>query len=163
MGVPPWPGCPLHLADLDRNGSRDAVLASHACGSGGLVSCSHGIRIVLTDVPAARTTITSLEGLGFDLIDLDRNGRAELLLRDHAHCERCIDGKPHNFDVTQLLGFRGLRVVDLRDVHALRSGTFVGRFPSFEWMAFDERHRFRELLTPDDRDRLAPQRWLAYR
>lgn len=156
-------GMTLHIADLDRNGSRDAILATHVCGTGGLAACSHEIRIVLTDAPAGRATITSLEGLGFDLIDLERNGRAELLLRHHGRCERCTDGKPHHFDITELLGFRELGVVDLRDVHEFRSGTFVGRFPAFEWMAFDERNRFRELLTPGDRDRMAPRRFPPYR
>ena len=141
-------GALLLVADLDANGTRDHFFASIVCGNR---TCGIDGAFALTSPDGRRTRFSAIESDRLGLIDLDGNRRAEILSSGSASVARCTDGRPHNFVVTQLLGFQDLGVVDLRGVHAIRHGDFVGRFPAFEWLAFDPKERFRPLLTEAQR------------
>lgn len=156
----PTSGALLLATDLDGNGTRDFLFASIGCGNS---ACRLDGVVVMASPDGARVRCSPLDSLGAALIDLDGNGRAEILTRHYASVERCTDGKPHNFWVTQLLGFQDLQVVDLREVHAIRHGAFVGRFPSFEWFSFDPEDRFRPLLTDGQRRALGATPYPPYR
>jgi len=142
-------GVVLAVADFDGNGSRDCFVSEVVTGCGLALTHYTGY-FVLTDAKAGRARATPFASSGVEWIDLDRNGRAEVLSMTFDGSDQCLDGKRHNFFITNLLGFQDLGVVDLREVHRIRNGDFVGRFPAFEWYANDPAERFRPLLSEAD-------------
>ena len=143
----------IAVADFDANGTRDCFVSAvyTSCGLG--LTTFEGF-FVLAEAKAGRVRATPYAARALDFIDLDGNGRAEVLSMTFEGCDRCTDGKPHNFFITNLLGFQDLGVVDLRGVHRIRHGEFTGTFPAFEWYANEEDQRFRPLLTLEDKRRL---------
>lgn len=140
--IPESPGMwsALHVGDLDADGSPDIVCAWNSRGCGLRADIAE-YRVILTDRAATRAWWCELgHSFGLEYLDVDRNGRAELLVRRLVECERCTDGKPHNFWVHHLVGIQGRRLVDLNAT--------VPDFPRFEWLSFDTKDRFRPLLTP---------------
>jgi hypothetical protein len=148
--------------DLDANGTTDYFVADFACGNG-LGICGIEGCFILTDATTGRIRSTDFISEGMALLDLDRNGRAEILSQSFKSSVDCTDGKQHSFWVTQLLGFQDLGVVDLRDVHSFHHGNFTGRFPTFEWLAFEPRNRFRPLLTDTQKSELGKSGFPLYR
>lgn len=151
----------LTIADFDRNGSRDFLFGvfHHPLG---LAHCHQDSMFILTDVRARTARVTRFQSIGTGFLDLDRNGRAEVLLSTFAGTT-CLDGKPHNFWITRLLGFQNLTLVDLRDVHVFEQDGFTGRFPAFEWFAFDMQHRFKPLLSSEMKTELEGTRYPPWR
>ena len=82
---------------------------------------------------------------GMDVVAV-RSPGVQLLLRGFVHCDKCADGKPHNFWTFDLIGFRDLRPVVMNDAAA--------DLPRFEWLSFDYKDRHRPLLTPQMRREL---------
>lgn len=154
-------GIAFIASDFDGNGSLDVLIAPYTIKNGLTLHNYDGV-IVMTDAPRRRARITDLRANGIAFIDLDRNGRAEMLLTRFLRCERCLDGLPHNFWVTELLGFQGGTLADLAEIHRFRHGDFTGRFPAFEWYAYEFEHRFRPLLDDAMRAEMLPERWPAY-
>lgn len=148
--------------DLDANGTTDYFIADYACGNG-LGICRIEGCFILTDTTTGRIRVTDFTSDGMALLDLDRNGRAEILSLSFSSAVECTDGRPHSFWVTQLLGFQDLGIVDLRDVHGFHHDNFTGRFPAFEWLAFDPRNRFRPLLTDAQKSELGKSGFPLYR
>jgi hypothetical protein len=78
--------CRFYIADLDRNGIRDVVLV-FPTGGNGLAPSSHLFSLTFdargrpVSFEADGYFQGSLEGI-FDLVDLDRDGRAELIYMD---------------------------------------------------------------------------------
>jgi len=130
-------------ADVDGDGHVDVLLHSSAMGCG--LAAGAGWDWIIRMYPggpgrAPRASLLELPtSYGVYPLDVDGNGRLEFLLRMYGGCERCIDGKPHNFWVWELVGIQDGRLVDL-------NGT-VTDFPRFEWLSFDPKDRWRPLLT----------------
>lgn len=152
-------GIAFIASDFDGNGSLDFLIAPYSIRNGLTLSNYDGV-IVMIDAPRRRARITDLRANEIAFADLDRNGRAEMPLTRFLRCERCLDGLPHN--VTELLGFQGGTLVDLSEVHRFRQGDFTGRFPAFEWFAYEFEHRFRPLLDDTMRAEMLPERRPAY-
>ena len=75
--------CRFYEADLDKNGVRDAVVV-FPTGGNGLAPTSHILAITFDEAGRpvtfeAEGYFQELDGKIFDLVDLNRNGRAELL------------------------------------------------------------------------------------
>jgi hypothetical protein len=151
----------LRVADFDANGSPDFLVGTFQY-SLGLSHCHQEGMFILTDGSRRVASVQPFESIGTGLIDLDRNGRAEVLLTTFAGTT-CLDEEHHTFWITRLLGFQDLKLVDLRDIHTFEQGGFVGRFPSFEWFAFDMKNRFKPLLSQEMKDQLEGPRRPAYR
>lgn len=155
-------GALLLAADLDSNGCLDYCFAEYYCSCGICVCGSRGF-FVLSDGDRREARFSQYGAHGVALIDHDRNGRAELLSMHFRPCEHCTDGKPHNFWVTNLLGFQNLELVDLREVDRIRHGSFVGSFPAFEWLSYNPQSRFRPLLTVAQKADLGDSGFPLYR
>lgn len=149
-------------SDFDMNGTPDYFVARRATSLGIAITSFDGV-FVLADAKGKTARITRFDETDIEFIDHDGNGRAEILTRTLAGAQNCIDGRSHNFWVTNLLGFQDLGVVDLREVDTIRSGKFVGRFPFVEWFAHDSRNRFRKLLTDEQRREMCAPRFPLYR
>jgi hypothetical protein len=160
-GFPTSGVCFLH-ADFDANGTPDYFIATWGV-SNGICIKGHGGVFVLSDAKRRVARITPFDGDNMEFIDHDGNGRAEILLRELEGVDKCLDGRPHNFWVTRLLGFQDLGVVDLRDVDVIRNGDFVGRFPCIEWFSHDPRDRFRPLLDDKQRRKIGESGFPLYR
>lgn len=148
-------------ADFDANGTPDYFLGGMG-SSLGLAQTWYGGAFVLADSSRRVARITRFEESNIALIDHDGNGRAEILTRTLVGAEKCLDGRPHNFWIWNLLGFQDLRIVDLRNVDAIRSGGFVGRFPHVEWFSHDPKDRFRKLLSDEQREEMTRPRFPLY-
>jgi hypothetical protein len=114
--------CRFYLADLDRNGLRDVVLL-FPTGGNGLAPTSHLFALTFDErgrpVPfEADGYFEEKNGRVFDLVDLDRDGRAELIYM--------------NFDdgywITNLYEVGGARWRRIRGRHAGRSYPLYTRF-----------------------------------
>lgn len=149
-------------SDFDMNGTPDYFVARRATSLGIAITSFDGV-FVLADAKGKTARITRFDETDIEFIDHDGNGRAEILTRTLAGAQNCIDGRSHNFWVTNLLGFQDLGVVDLREVDTIRSGKFVGRFPFVEWFAHDPRNRFRKLLTDEQGREMCAPRFPLYR
>lgn len=156
-------GGPILLAqDFDANGTIDYCVGEFTCGCG-LSICHLSAVFVLTDGPSRTARITQLDSDGASFIDIDDNGRLEILARRFVGCRECTDGKPHNFWVTSMLGFQDLGIVDLKGVHRVRHEAFEGTFPAFEWLSFDPKDRFRPLLTDAQKEQMGQSGFPPYR
>ena len=153
--------CVVH-ADFDANGTPDYFIATWGV-SNGICIKGHGGVFVLSDAKRRTARITPFDGDNMEFIDHDGNGRAEILVRSLKYESKCLDGRPHNFWVTQLLGFQDLGVVDLREVDVIRHLDFVGRFPLIEWFSHDPKHRFRKLLSEEQRAEMGRSGFPLYR
>jgi hypothetical protein len=153
--------CVVH-ADFDANGTPDFFIATWGV-SNGICIKGHGGVFVLSDAKRRTARITPFDGENMEFIDHDGNGRAEILVRSLKYESKCLDGRPHNFWVTQLLGFQDLGVVDLREVDVIRHLDFVGRFPLIEWFSHDPKHRFRKLLSEEQRAEMGRSGFPLYR
>lgn len=79
--------CRFYEADLDRNGTRDALLV-YPTGGNGLAPTSHLLAITFDDAGrpvtfAAEGYFQELDGQIFDVVDLNGNGRAELIYMNY--------------------------------------------------------------------------------
>jgi hypothetical protein len=125
--------------DLDGNGSPDLLAVWGADGSG-LAGQMGAPTVILTDRPGRRAAVTELgwtSGLGTVAV---RDPGVQLLVQDFVRCDRCTDGKPHNFWTYDVVGFRDLRPVAMNDA--------ASDMPRFEWLSFRPEDRTRALLTP---------------
>lgn len=151
----------LVFADFDRNGSPDVLIGTYQY-SLGIGHCHQDSMFILTDIRRDTAKVTPFRSIGTGFLDLDRNGRAEVLLSTFAGTT-CLDDKHHNFWITRLLGFQDLTLVDLRDVHTFQQDGFIGRFPTFEWFAFDMKNRFKPLLSNEMKATLEGPRYAPWR
>jgi len=151
----------LDVADFDGNGSRDFLIGTFAYTLG-IGLCHQSGMFVLTDVANDAVSVQPFESVGTGFLDVEADGCAEVLLTTFSGTT-CLDGKHHDFHVTRLLGFQDLQLVDLRDVHTFRQDGFTGRFPAFEWYAFDPKNRFKPLLSPEMKQELEGPRFPAHR
>jgi hypothetical protein len=109
-------------ADLDGNGTQDYILISDGPLFNGRMTPLFSISILLMDgdglpVPFFTTLYHGESGKGVkSLVDLDRNGRAELLIStyDEGVSDPRVDAFCSGYWVTQLYGFRDLRVQEIR-------------------------------------------------
>lgn len=137
----------VRMGDLDGNGSPD-LLADWNSGGSGLAAQFSQMTAILTDATHHRAAVAALGwAAGLDVVAVRAPG-VQLLLRDFVHCDRCTDGKPHNFWTFDLVGFRDLRPVVMNDAAA--------DLPRFEWLSFRSEDRNRALLTPAMRRELHP-------
>ena len=143
--------------DFDDNGSMDFIIGSFQNTLGLALNQQSGW-IVLTDAEGRRAEVEPIETIGTNLVDLDSDGSAEILVRDFDGT-MCLDDRPHNFYITQCLGIENLRLVDLQGRHRFRNADFLGEFPSFEWLAFNPRSRFKPLLSPEMKASLIKRRY----
>lgn len=121
--------CRFYEADLDRNGIRDAVLVFPTGGSG-LAPTSHLLTITFDESGRPVTFeadgyFQELDGQIFDLVDLNRNGRAELIYM--------------NFD-------EGYWITSIYEVRNARWQRIVGRhanrtYPLYTRFTFKENHK----------------------
>lgn len=135
--------CRFYEADLDRNGIRDGVLI-FPTGGNGLAPTSHFLAITFDEGGRPVTFeadgyFQEADGQIFDLVDLDRNGRAELIYM--------------NFD-------DGYWITTVYEVRNARWQRLVGRhsnrtYPIYTRFTFKENHRptapkrGRHPFTPD--------------
>jgi len=134
-------------ADFDENGSVDFLHLSGRPRGGSLGVAYEGV-LVLTDVKRRRTSVVPISTNGIGFIDLDGNGRSEMMLaREGVQVAKCEDGFPHDFTVTDLLGFQSMKVVDLAGVDHVRKGRFTGTFPAWRALDGDPAQAFRPLLS----------------
>lgn len=121
--------CRFYESDLDRNGSRDSVLV-FPTGGNGLAPTSHLVAITFDERGRPVTFeadgyFQELDGKIFDLVDLDQNGRAELIYM--------------NFD-------SGYWITNLYEVRNARWQKKVGRhgrrsYPLYTRFTFRENHK----------------------
>lgn len=143
-------GPSIEVGDVDRSGTMDVILhwGSGGCGLGANIGYDT-IMLLEPARPGAAAAVRFLPlgaNYGMRALDIDANGRLEFLVTQFAACERCTDGKPHNFWVWELVGIQGGRLVDLNAT--------VPDFPRFEWLSFDPKDRWRALLTPEMKRRI---------
>ena len=87
-----------------------------------------------------RAAITELGWCcGLDVVTVRKPG-VQILLRGFVRCNRCTDGKPHNFWTFNLVGFHKLRPIAMNNA--------ASDLPRFEWLSFRHEDRNRALLTP---------------
>lgn len=121
--------CRFYEADLDRNGTRDAVLV-YPTGGNGLAPTSHLLAITFDDAGrpvtfAADGYFQELDGQIFDIVDLNGDGRAELIYM--------------NFDA-------GYWVTNVYEVRNARWHRIVGRhgnrrYPLYTRFTFKPNHK----------------------
>ena len=129
----------VRVGDLDGNGSPD-LLADWNSGGCGLAGQFSAMTAILTDAVEHRAAITELGWCcGLDVVTVRKPG-VQILLRGFVRCNRCTDGKPHNFWTFNLVGFHNLRPIAMNDAAA--------DLPRFEWLSFRHEDRNRALLTP---------------
>ncbi len=134
-------------ADFDENGSVDFLHLSGRPRGGSLGIAYEGV-LVLTDAKRRRASVVPIATNGIGFIDLDGNGRSEMMLaREGVQVAKCEDGFPHDFTVTDLLGFQSMKVVDLAGVDRVRKGGFTGTFPAWRALDGDPAQAFRPLLS----------------
>lgn len=140
----------LHVvasADFDENGSTDLLHLSGRPRGGSLGIAYEGV-LVLTDTKHRRASVVAISTNGIGFIDLDGNGRSEMMLaREGVQVAKCDDGFPHDFTVTDLLGFQSMRAVDLAGIDRVRKGSFTGTFPAWRAVDGDPAQAFRPLLS----------------
>ena len=143
-------GPSIEVGDVDQSGTLDLILHWGSGGCGLAANIGHDTIALLEPArPGAAAAVRFLPlgvNYGMRALDIDANGRLEFLVTQFAACERCTDGKPHNFWVWELVGIQGGRLVDLNAT--------VPDFPRFEWLSFDPKDRWRALLTPELKRRL---------
>jgi hypothetical protein len=132
--------------DCDGDGNPDALIHSANDASGLASQFSSNWILLLRPGSRAQSPQASLLSLPFAILDLypldvDGNGRLEFLIRGFVRCERCTDGRPHNFWVWDLIGIQDGQLVNLNAT--------VSDFPRFEWLSFDAKDRWRPLLSPE--------------
>lgn len=128
LSVPSY-GCRFYEADLDRNATRDAVIV-FPTGGNGLAPTSHLVAITFDEEGRPVTFeadgyFQETDGAIFDLVDLDQNGRAELIYM--------------NFD-------SGYWITNIYEVNKARWHRKQGRhgnrvYPLFTRFTFKENHR----------------------
>jgi hypothetical protein len=134
-------------ADFDANGSSDFL---HLTGTplGASLGISYRGILVLTDAKTRRAYVVELATNGIGFIDIDQNNRSEMMLaREGVHVPKCDDGFPHDFTVTDLIGFQRMAPVDLAGVDRVRKGSFTGTFPAWRVVDGDPTQAFRPLLS----------------
>src|SRR5688572_20100236 len=114
--------CQVYSADLDHNGVRDLILI-HPTGGNGLAPTSHFFSLTFDEQGRPRPFEAdgyfqgSTEGI-FDLVDLNRDGRAELIYR--------------NFDdgywITNLYNVSGAKWQRVKGLHGHHSYPLYTRF-----------------------------------
>ncbi|MFM7259551.1 MAG: hypothetical protein ACKO3W_03005, partial [bacterium] len=155
-------------ADFDENGSIDFLHLSSRPRGGSLGIAYEGV-LVLTDVKRRRASVVPLTTNGIGFIDIDGNGRGEMMLaREGVHVAKCDDGLPHDFTVTDLLGFQSARsqrlgVVNLAGVDRVRNGAFNGNFPAWRAIDGDPAQAFRPLLSGNLKRELHASGFAPYR
>jgi len=121
--------CRFYEADLDRNGTRDALLL-YPTGGNGLAPTSHLLAITFNEIGRPVTFeadgyFQDVSGEIFDLVDLNHNGRAELIYM--------------NFD-------DGYWITNIYEVKHARWQRIVGRhgnrsYPLYTRFTFNENHK----------------------
>lgn len=152
----------LMRADFDANGTPDFFMGNRITSMGLGITSFMGA-FILADRTSRTARITPFDESEVEFIDHDRNGRMEILTRTLRGEPNCLDGRLHNFWITNLLGFQDLAVVDLRNIDRIRHGEFVGRFPVVEWFSHDPAHRFRTLLSDAQRESISAPEYPLYR
>lgn len=153
----------LASADFDANGSNDFL---HLIGTprGGSLGVDYRGILVLTDSTTRRANIVELATNGIGFIDIDRNGRSEMMLaREGVHVAKCEDGFPHDFTVTDLIGFQRMRPTDLAGIDRVRKGGFTGTFPAWRAIDGDPAQAFRPLLSGNLKRELHSSGFSPYR
>jgi hypothetical protein len=134
-------------ADFDANGSSDFLHLTGTPLGASLGTAYRGI-LVLTDTKTRRAHVVELATNGIGFIDIDRNNRSEMMLaREGVHVPKCEDGFPHDFTVTDLIGFQRMTPVDLAGIDRVRKGSFTGTFPAWRVADGDPTQAFRPLLS----------------
>ena len=152
----------LMKADFDANGTADFFLANRGTSLGIAITGYTGI-FILADRTTRTAKITPFDAYDIELIDHDRNGRAEILTRSLRQTDNCLDDRLHSFWVWNLLGFQDLGIVDLRGIDVIRHGAFAQRFPYIEWFSDDPAKRFRRLLSDEQREAISDSGFPLYR
>jgi len=152
----------LMKADFDANGTPDYFLANRGTSLGIAITGYTGV-FILADRTARTAKITPFDQDDIQLIDHDRNGRAEILTRSLRVTDNCLDHRNHSFWVWNLLGFQDLGIVDLRSIDVIRHGAFAQRFPYIEWFSHDPAKRFRRLLSDEQREAISESGFPLYR
>ncbi|MEY4169498.1 MAG: hypothetical protein RLZ94_571 [Actinomycetota bacterium] len=127
----------VYSGDVDRNGSADLIWAAHPRGS----KCGATVVALLTGLADGSWScrVVGKNLLSCVVLDVEGNGRAELLTDSPCRVERCLDGRPHSFHRYDLVGFEDGQLVDLNRT--------VKGFPKLAWMSFDPADRFRKKLS----------------
>ncbi len=153
----------LASADFDANGTNDFL---HLVGTprGGSLGIDYRGILVLTDAKTRRAHVVELATNGIGFIDIDSNGRSEMMLaREGLQVAKCDDGFPHDFTVTDLIGFQRMRPTDLAGVDRVRKGSFTGTFPAWRAIDGDPAQAFRPLLSGNLKRELHSSGFLPYR
>lgn len=121
--------CRFYDADLDRNGIRDGVLV-FPTGGNGLAPTSHFLAITFDESGRPVTFeadgyFQELDGQIFDLVDLNRNGRADLIYMNYD------DG----YWITSIYEVRNARWQRIVGRHATRT------YPLYTRFTFKENHK----------------------
>ena len=153
----------LATADFDANGSTDILHLSGSPRGSSLGMLYTGV-LALTDLARRTATLTEISCSGIGFVDLDQNGRAEMLLaHDALHVAKCNDQRPHDFIVTDLLGFQRMQVVDLAGLHHVQNGRFFAGFPAWRQIDGDPRDAFEARLSGNLKRELHTSGFPAYR
>ena len=150
-------------ADFDANGSSDFLYLTGTPLGASLGISYRGV-LVLTDAKTRRAHVAELATNGIGFIDIDQNNRSEMMLaREGVHVPKCDDGFPHDFTVTDLIGFQRTAPVDLAGIDRVRKGSFTGTFPAWRAVDGDPTQAFRTLLSGNLKRELHSSGFPAYK